>query len=396
MFDSNDYATWKLVTIRQPGPNEAVTPFYDIDALRQTDTLVLRLPRVGFFTTPAFLAQWISNLSNQARVTINQTMIAALNRAFDGSTDATPGMDLSALDAVHAPENGDCYACHQTLDPMRQFFLGSYTYTFGAQTDGNFLGVPAWFDFGAVSAPGTNLAALGELLSTHPDLAAAWTQKLCNYANAFACDAQDPEFKRIAAAFAASGYAWNTLVTQLFASPLVTFATPTIAAEPYAGSVVIARRYQLCARLSNTSGTPDVCGLTPDAQLPPALAPLANLAASLPTDVYSRGTVTPPLVTAPNLFYRAALENMCITLATAWVGDTLSSIYTTRDPNQSINLFVSDVMGVPASGAAPLLTMLQAHYTAAWAASGDLTAALQSTFVVACLAPSSMGVGVAF
>ncbi len=84
VFDSNDYATWKLVTIRQPGPNEAVTPFYDIDALRQTDTLVLRLPRVGFFTTPAFLAQWISNLSNQARVTINQTMIAALNRAFDG------------------------------------------------------------------------------------------------------------------------------------------------------------------------------------------------------------------------------------------------------------------------------------------------------------------------
>ena len=45
---------------------------YNIPALRQATELGLALPRTGFYTTPAFLALWNTNDSNQHRVTANQ------------------------------------------------------------------------------------------------------------------------------------------------------------------------------------------------------------------------------------------------------------------------------------------------------------------------------------
>ena len=51
---------------------------YDLPTLRAATTLTLSLPRVGFYTTPAFLALWNTNDSNQHRVTANQTLLVAL------------------------------------------------------------------------------------------------------------------------------------------------------------------------------------------------------------------------------------------------------------------------------------------------------------------------------
>jgi hypothetical protein len=78
-----------MVTLRQPKLGEATTAFYDLGKLRNATELVLSTPRVGFFTTPAFFANWPTNTSNQARVTMNQTLIVALGAAVDGTDPRT-------------------------------------------------------------------------------------------------------------------------------------------------------------------------------------------------------------------------------------------------------------------------------------------------------------------
>ncbi|HXI59491.1 MAG TPA: hypothetical protein VNO55_25665, partial [Polyangia bacterium] len=64
-----DFDDWTMVTLRPPDPGQATTRFYDLPALRATSELVLSVPRVGFFSTPAFFANWQTNSSNQMRVT---------------------------------------------------------------------------------------------------------------------------------------------------------------------------------------------------------------------------------------------------------------------------------------------------------------------------------------
>src|SRR5262249_55975062 len=62
---ADDFAQWKMVTVRAPKAGEQPTPFWDIPTLRSATELVLAVPRVGFFSTPAFFANWQTNTSNQ-------------------------------------------------------------------------------------------------------------------------------------------------------------------------------------------------------------------------------------------------------------------------------------------------------------------------------------------
>ena len=96
-----------MVTIRAPKAGEAVTPFCDLPSLRTATELVLSIPRTGFFSTPAFFANWQTNTSNQMRVTLNQTLIVALGAAVDGTdSTVTPGNPPPGLDTVHAANGG--------------------------------------------------------------------------------------------------------------------------------------------------------------------------------------------------------------------------------------------------------------------------------------------------
>ena len=79
---------------------------------------MLTIPRVGFFTTPAFFANWQTNTSNQMRVTTNQALIVATGAAVDG-TDTTVPPSTPGLDAAHAAPGTACFGCHQLLDPTR-------------------------------------------------------------------------------------------------------------------------------------------------------------------------------------------------------------------------------------------------------------------------------------
>ncbi|HXI58455.1 MAG TPA: hypothetical protein VNO55_20450, partial [Polyangia bacterium] len=99
-FGDDDWNNWRMVTVRAPKAGETRTMFWDLPALRTATELVVNTPRVGFLTTPAFFANWPTNSSNQARVTMNQTLIVGLGVSFD-DRGTTVQVSESSSDAMH-------------------------------------------------------------------------------------------------------------------------------------------------------------------------------------------------------------------------------------------------------------------------------------------------------
>ena len=102
-----------------------------------------------------------------------------------------------------------------------------------------------------------------------------------------------------------------------------------------------------------------------------ALGTINQIVSGLPSDGYGRGSVAPVLPNAPSLFFRAGTENICEAVA---------------------ELVIDSASPMPGakrwSSAAP-----QRHFAAAVKDGESPSDALKSTFVVACLAPSSISVG---
>ena len=396
-WDAGDFTAWKMVTIRQPQGTEDATAFYDIPTLRSSTELVLRTPRIGFFTTPSFLAQWNTNLSNSARVTINQTLVVALGRIFDGSH---PTMPLSQA-AVELPHAGppECAKCHVTLDPMRQYFRAAFTVNFHDQTDPAQTMLPGMFAHDGVKTDGSGgFAELGETLANHPAFPVAWVQKLCFYATSAPCAEDDPEMIRIVAGFAAN-QSWNALVKDLFSSPLTTGATKTKTAEDNLASgaaiVPISRREHWCNALSNRLGIPDACVLSSGAKAGTPAAQIQAIAADLPSDGYGRGSPTPVLANDPDLFFFGSVENLCRLLADKVVDTPSMSKYTSAAAPVAIADFVANVMALTSGDprAAAANAILTDHFQVAQSQGASPTDALKSTFVLACTSPSSVGLG---
>ncbi len=393
-----DFTDWKMVTIRPPAGAEPTTFFYDLASLRTATELVLNVPRVGFFSTPAFFANWQTNTSNQMRVTMNQALIVATGAQVDG-TDTTVSPSTPGLDAVHAAPGTPCVACHRTLDPPRSIHASTYSCNYHDQTDATESGQPGLFAFQGVIKPMTGIADLGPTLATHPLFGPAWAQKLCYYANSSACEPTDPEFQRVVGVFKSSGYSFSALVGELLASPLITNAAPTTTAADHGEIVAVSRRDHLCAALNNRLGFSDLCDL--DALTANIQTTIPEIVAGLPSDGYGRGATAPVLPNDPTLFYRAGTENICEAVA-ALVIDVPTAKQTpnvkqwsSAQPDAAIGDFVQIVMALPPSDprATPAQTLLKSHFTAAMQSGATATAALQSTFVAACLAPSAVSIG---
>jgi hypothetical protein len=104
----------------------------------------------------------------------------------------------------------------------------------------------------------------------------------------------------------------------------------------------------------------------------------------------------------PTLFFRAATENICETVAQAVI-DVPSSKqlpgvkqWSSAQPDAAMADFVSLVMGLTSSDprAAQASALLHEHFQSASAQPNATPAsALQSTFIAACLAPSSVSIG---
>lgn len=400
-FSAEDLSDWRMVTIQREGmPLRA----YDLPALRAADTLSSALPRVSFFSTPAFLAGWNTNDSNQHRVTANQALLAALGQGYTSASAVIPvPSNLGAVDGEHAVSNSVCYGCHKSLDPMRQFWGNAYD--FGDRADGRKSQGPAAFAFGNIVEEGTSLADFGSALSRVEDsqgdgravnrFALSLTQRLCFFANSAQCSERDPEMRRVSLAFQDAGFDLKVLVRELFSSPLVTSSASTETAASNGVTISVARRDQLCAALSARLERPDLCEiLTPTPT--DATTPLNRLAGALPADGYSRGTEFPVTPAEPNLFYRAASELVCEAVAVKVV-DGSGAIFVSSDAGAAIEGMVSRVMGVPGSDPkhAAAVQALTAHFDAARATAGsNATAALRSTFSAACQSPPSLALGI--
>jgi hypothetical protein len=395
-----DFTDWKMVTVRAPNAGETPTRFWDLTTLRSTNTLVMAIPRVGFFSTPAFFANWQTNTSNTMRVTVNQALIVATGASVDGN-DTTVPPSTPGLDAEHASPGSACYGCHQLLDPTRSILSATYSWNYHTQTDATLTPVKGLFAFeGVINTQMNSVADFGNTLATHPLFAPAWVQKLCYYANSVACETTDPEFKRIVGVFTSSGYNWNTLVAELLSSPLTTYATPTQTAEDTGDVTAVSRRDHLCAALNVRLGFDDVCGLnvfTVQAEQ----TTIPEIVSGLPSDGYGRGSVAPVLPNQPTLFYRAGTENICEAVAALTIDVPTAKQqagvkqWSSAQPTAAINDFVNIVMALPPSDPrTPQATsLLTAHFMAATQSGATATAALQSTFVAACLAPSSVSIG---
>jgi hypothetical protein len=396
----SDFTDWSMVTIRQPRAGEAVTPFYDLPALRTASELVLQIPRAGFFSTPAFFANWQTNISNQSRVTLNQTLIVALGSSVDGTDPTvTPGNPPPGLDTVHAAQ-ADCSYCHRTLDPLRSIFSATYSWNYHNQLDPALIAQKGMFSFRGVVQPVGSMLEMGQALAQHPLFPTAWAQKLCTYANSAPCLETDPEFQRIVSAFQSSNFSWSVLVRELLASPITTNVSLTDTAAANGEVVAVARRDHLCASLDNRLGFADVCGL--DAVTRKQLqATVPQIVSGLPSDGYGRGSTAPVLPNQPTLFFRAGTENICASVAASVIDVGAAkqvagvSYWSSASPDAAIGDFVATVMALVPSDprAAPATTLLKGHFTAAMTAGSSASDALKSTFVVACQAPTALSIG---
>ncbi len=388
----SDSQNWQMVEIVQADPSEGTSGVLDLTNFRTGGNLLLRTPRIGFFTTPSFLAEWNTNNSNQARVTANQTLIVALGHAIS-PTNATLPPSTASVDQTHAPEGTTCFACHLSLDPMRQFFRQQYSYYFHPQTNQTETSLPGSFGFRGVTVAGSNIFDLASQLAAHPDFAGAWVQKLCTWANSAACDETDGEFVRVAAIFADSNYNWKTLEVTLFSSPLVTYLAPTRTVSQGGEVFPVSRRDHLCAALSSRLGINDACGLDVNTVVPQDLKAVQFIATVLPSDAYSRGAEQPVLANDPNLFFRTGMENICAVLASHLIDAGAGTRWSSASPAAAISDFVHGLMGIGAGRDTPRLAILNEHLAAARTAGLSDSDALKSTFVLACLSPSVVGMG---
>jgi hypothetical protein len=410
-FTAQDLSDWQMVTITKAGTTTGTTTgtpilSYDLPSLRAATTLPSKLPRVSFFTTPAFLAVWNTNDSNQHRVTANQALLGALGQGFTNATDAIPTPPSSVgLDGAHAVNGTVCYACHKSLDPMRQFWANAFD--FNDQVNAKSTATAASFGFGDVQKDGTSLVDFGTFLGQVTDrqvaaqpvnrFALAMTQDLCFFANSAVCLETDPELRRVALVFQSGGYDFKALVGELFSSPLVTdwASTATFAANGV--TISVARRDQLCAALSNRLAKPDLCEIA--MPTPTGVTSAVNrLAGSIPADAFSRGSQLPVTPPDPNLFYRAASELVCEAIAAKVVDAATGSVYASAGSGATTAIpdMVVKVMAVPASDPhyAGALQALLDHYAAAVAAKATATSALRSTFAAACQSPTSLSLGI--
>ena len=387
------------ITVRKAQAGEPKVPFWDLYVLRELDELALVGDHVSFFTTPAFFANWPSNLDNAHRVTANQALIVALRHNLQDESELP--FEPFSDDEDHADPSSDCYGCHVVLDPLRNFYRHSVTTNYAPRMTQMWQGEPlpdeASFYIGGTTPPviGFGIRDLAGGMASHPTFSWAWALKLCKFANSGFCQADDPLLEHMANDFADEGHDFKRLLRDVLSSPLVTFWEPTDTWREYGIAMSIARREEFCSRLSNRLDIADVCNLRHDHTLFPdeVVDRLTGLATGVPAHEYARGTVDSVLVADPSLFSFSASERFCDLIASRIIGAN-EQIYTPDDVPAALNDFVHKVMGVPQGDplAASMRSLLTEHYDKAQTIEDD-TVALRSTFTVACASPLATSSG---
>ncbi len=383
-----DFSDWRMVKLSKPGSSESATKFYDLPTLRGASEVKLHTHRRGFYSTPGFHGTWQNNEDNSSRVTINQILIVALGESFEGEavTDFSP----ENLDEEHAAPGSECYGCHQTLDPMRDFVRASFTNFYGQQLDSERALLQADFVFGDVVDEGNGLDDLGTILVSHPSFPYGWAQKLCYFANSAPCP-EGPELDRVAGAFAASNFDFRVLVRELFSSPFIT-GRMCLEGVDAGTTATIARRGQFCDQLSHRLGIEDICSLRTHFRDASDLQDdVSSAVASVPDDSFSRAEIAPVVIGETGLFTRSNREAACTVVAQEGFGE----VFTDVPAATVLTVLVEGVMGLPPGDPrhATARTILAEHVDEVLALEETEEVALQSAFVLACMSPTSAGVG---
>ncbi len=196
--------TWKMVTIRPPSGSEPTTLFYDLGTLRSANQLVLNIPRTGFFSTPAFFANWQTNTSNTMRVTMNQTFIVALGSPRSTARTRRSPRRRPGSTPRTRPDPA-CYACHQTLDPTRSIFASTWSWNYHNQAEASYAGQPGLFAFRGVVKPVTASTTSARRSRRTRSSPRRGCRSSATTRTPSACDPDDPEFQRIVGDFQALG-----------------------------------------------------------------------------------------------------------------------------------------------------------------------------------------------
>ena len=249
-----DFADWRTIHFSQANDQDSPQPYTNLGYYRELkdgDSTPLYVPQVGFFSSLPFKLQWATNNGNVFRVTINQTLLAALGATFEVA-DRTKQTVFTNLADSHSDPNTACYSCHKLMDPMIAVFENSMGLEYrGGTRKGVSSDVRAAFAFQGVSQEVTSMDDYAKLIATHPLFATAWTQKACTYFNSQSCDEEDPEFQRIAGVFQDSNYNLKTLVREVLASPLTTRTESFESATKAHQLISIRRSFQLCKSINS-------------------------------------------------------------------------------------------------------------------------------------------------
>ncbi len=311
----SDFEDWRTVTFEpsgNPANYQAKADF--MQSLRDIPdggTLKLRYPRLGFFSSPVFLNYWETNDDNMFRVTIQQTLIVALNKRFDAS-DNTVTASFDGIDEDHAGTKAEgkvCYQCHRMMDPMKLVFENYLVSRYRSKpTDTS---RQPGFAFVGVSETFNNPGQFAKILRNHPEFAKGWVQKLCLWGNSMPCDESDPEYQRLVNFFKSNKFNLRLLLRQFFSSPIFTANEKVLTHENNGYLASLSRSNHICHALETrlesvkselgTSGESTVCR--------------DNAMGVIPEDGYARGAVDLVQATHLSLFDAKSIDRQCSVVA---------------------------------------------------------------------------------
>lgn len=368
-FDENpgDFTDWRTVRLQQvsnsPYSGRAFNSTEVANQLRtipDNGTVQLRAPRIGFFNTLAFNEQWQTNVDNQFRLNTNQSVIAALHMTFE-SGDPTQPHHLDNLDEAHAPEGSDCLGCHKNLDTMRNVLYMDYDPD-NHRARANPESFLPDFAFQGHREEVSTMAEFAAAMANHPRFAMAWTEKLCQWFSSIACDRNSQVMIDLANVFEQSNYSFNTLVSAMAKSSLVTqttFDEQASLADKIAipGSrVSIARANHYCEavyqRLSeirtlrdlppvNNNSTTDLC-VSANGQV-------TSAASIIPEDSVARGEIDYVQSSESDLMLAKAYDSFCDRSSNLVVGSNDNTTLRTNNIDNALDDMTQILLGIPSN-----------------------------------------------
>ena len=254
---------------RPQGGDRAVQPA----GAAHRDLAALSLPRVGFYTTPAFLALWNTNDSNQHRVTANQTLLVALGAVVHqreqrsrplstgGPRHAPRGRRHASATAatrawIRCASSGPPSTTSTTATTSRRGVFKAAARTRG-RGHRRRAGVRRRQRHGRDMLDARAAARTGRGDTADQPVkrfAIAMTQKLCFFANSAGCLESDPEFRRVARRSRTSNYDLHDAGEGAVLVAAGDQRRHTATTDQNGVTISIARRDQLCARAVEPAG----------------------------------------------------------------------------------------------------------------------------------------------